>query len=118
MNKLFLSGVLTKDVEHKITDSGFSISVCTVQVEYKTQSKSEKYDIEVTCLGDCADSISGYKSGVKIFLVGRLKQEKWEKEGNVYSKLKVLAESVVAVLDKTANAGNLLPGVSEEVVPF
>lgn len=118
MNKLFLSGVLIKDVEHKITDSGFSISVCTVQVEYKTQSKSEKYDIDFTCFGDCADSISGYKSGVKVFIIGRLKQEKWEKEGNVYSKLKVFAESVVAILDKAVNDGNPMPGVSEEEIPF
>jgi single-strand DNA-binding protein len=95
LNKVFLMGHLTKDVELKYTASNVAVGSFTIAVNSKGKDKTEALFVDVTVIGKQAETIAEYcKKGSAIFVEGRLRLQKWQdKEGNNRQKMDVVLSS-------------------------
>ena len=100
VNKVFLMGNLTRDVELKSTPSNQPVATFGVAVNRRYRTK-EGENREETAFVDCeawgrtAEVMNQYLSkGRPVFLEGRLKLDQWQdKDGNNRSKLRVVVEN-------------------------
>lgn len=99
LNKVTLIGRLTRDVEtsyisNATAKASFSIAVGR---SYKKgdEWQNETSYIDCTLWGKQAESLKPYLlKGKQVAIEGHLKQERWEKDGQKFSKLAVVVESV------------------------
>ena len=100
INKVVLSGNLTRDCELRSTASGSTILVFGIAVNERIKRGEEWEDypnfFECVMFGKRAESISKIMAkGVKVVLSGRLRYSSWEnKDGQRRSKVEVIAEEV------------------------
>ena len=99
-NKVILIGNLTRDPEIKYTPSGTAVGDLRMATNrrYRTadgQEKDETCFVGVTVWGRQAETCGEYlKKGSPALVEGRLKYDEWEKEGQKFSRLSVVAERV------------------------
>jgi single-strand DNA-binding protein len=99
LNKVFLIGNLTRDVELRATQSGTNVAKFGMAINHKyTQNGQQKETtcfVDVTAFGRQAEVLAQYlKKGRPVFVEGRLDYSTWEdKEGNKKSKLQVIVEN-------------------------
>ena len=100
LNKLFLMGHTTRDVELKHTSAGTAIGSFALAVNrsWKTtdgQEKKETLFVNCNCFGKQAETLHQYvKKGHPLFVEGRLKLDEWEgQDGQKKSLLKVIVEN-------------------------
>ena len=101
LNKVFLIGRLTRDVELRYTPTGTAVADFGLAVNrvYKTADGEKKEAVtfvDITVWAKRAEVCAEYLSkGRQVFVEGRLELDSWEsKEGEKRSKLKVVAEDV------------------------
>ncbi len=99
LNSVNIMGNLTRDPELKYTPSGkgvCSLSIANNRVYTKNNEKVTEvsyFDIDVW--GPTADNCVKYlKKGSGIIVEGRLKQDRWEKDGKTQSRVRITANSV------------------------
>ncbi len=101
VNKVFLMGNLTRDVELKHTPNDQSVATLGIAVNRRFKTRDGE-DREETTFVDCeawgrtAEVMSQYLSkGRPVFLEGRLKLDQWDdrESGKPRSKLKVVIEN-------------------------
>jgi single-strand DNA-binding protein len=99
LNKVFLMGNLTRDVELKSTASNQSVAQIGLAVNRRWRTPEGEDREEVTFVdceawGRTAETLAKYLSkGRPVFIEGRLKLDQWEdKEGGKRSKLKIVVE--------------------------
>lgn len=100
-NKVILMGNLTRDPEVRYTPSGTAVTELDMAINRKFK-KSDGQSGEETCYvnkitvwGRQAENCGQYlKRGAPVLVEGRLKYDQWEKEGQKFSRLGVVAESV------------------------
>jgi len=95
MNKVTISGNITRDIESKFTQSGMAIASFGVAVNERRKKGEEWVDtvhfIDVTAFGKKAEAIAQYmQKGSKILIDGKLDFQQWEKDGQKRSKLAVI----------------------------
>ncbi len=99
-NKVILIGNLTRDPEIKYTPSGTAVGDLRMATNrrYRTadgQEHDETCFVGVTVWGRQAETCGEYlKKGAPALVEGRLKYDEWEKEGQKFSRLSVVAERV------------------------
>lgn len=99
-NKVILMGNLTKDPEVRYVPSGTAVGDLTIAVnrKYKSSSGDEQEEtcfVNITVWGRQAETCGEYlRKGRPILVEGRLKQDRWEKDGQKHSRLGVVAERV------------------------
>ncbi len=111
VNKVFLMGNLTRDVELKYTPSNQPVATFGLAMNRRYRTRDGE-DREETTFVDCeawartAEVMSEYLSkGRPVFIEGRLKLDQWQdKEGNKRSKLRVVVENFQFV-DSRGGAG-------------
>lgn len=99
-NKVILLGNLTRDVELRHLPSGTQ-SVANVGIavnrRWRTpegEQKEETTFVDCEAWGKQAETLAKYVSkGRPLFIEGRLRLDTWEKEGQKFSKLKVVIEN-------------------------
>ena len=101
INKVFISGNLTRDCELRATQSGTQILTFGVAVNdrRKNPQTGEWEDVPnfVDCVifGNRAESVSKFISkGSKVAIEGKLRYSQWEKDGNKRSKLEVIVDEI------------------------
>ena len=90
-----LTGRLTKDVDHRTTQSGTEVANVTIAVNGFKEGDTSFIDLVL--FGKTAEAASKYISkGQQIGVTGRLKQESWEDKtsGQKRSKLVVVVENL------------------------
>jgi single-strand DNA-binding protein len=99
LNSVNMMGNLTRDPELKYTNSGKSVcnlSIANNRVYTKNGEKVAEvsyFDIEVW--GAVAENCAKYLGkGSGIIVEGRLKQDRWEKEGKTQSRVRIAANSI------------------------
>jgi single-strand DNA-binding protein len=99
LNSVNIMGNLTRDPELKYTPSGkavCSLSIANNRVYSKDGEKTTDvsfFDVEVW--GATAENCSKYLSkGSGIIVEGRLKQDRWEKDGKTQSRVRISAMNV------------------------
>ena len=99
LNSVNIMGNLTRDPEIKSLPSGKSVcsmSIANNRIYSKGNEKVTEvsyFDVEVW--GPMAENCAKYlKKGSGIIVEGRLKQDRWEKDGKTQSKVRITANSV------------------------
>ena len=99
LNSVNIMGNLTRDPEIKYTPAGkavCSLSIANNRVYTKNSEKVTEvsyFDVEVW--GPSAENCSKYLTkGSGIIVEGRLKQDRWEKDGKTQSKVRITANAV------------------------
>lgn len=105
LNRVFLIGNLTRDVEIKHTPSNMAVGNFGLAVNRKWGDKEEVTFIDCTAWGKVAEIMSQHlHKGASVFLEGRLTLDQWEDKngGGKRSKLFVTVENF-QFLDKKVN---------------
>ncbi len=112
VNKVFLMGNLTRDVELKYTPSNQPVATFGLAMNRRYRTR-EGENREETTFVDCeawartAEVMSEYLSkGRPVFIEGRLKLDQWQdKDGNNRSKLRVVVENFQFVDSRGSTGG-------------
>ena len=121
LNTVTLTGRLTKDVDHRTTNSGTEVANITVATNgYKEGDTSY---IDLVLFGKTAEVASKYISkGQQIGVTGRLKQESWEDKttGQKRSKLVVIVDNLQlpAKGSQSGSGGDVAPNNVDDEVDF
>lgn len=109
LNSVNMMGNLTREPEIKYIPSGkavCSLSIANNRVYTKNGEKITEvsyFDVEVW--GQAAENCSKYlNKGSGIIVEGRLRQDRWEKDGKTQSRVRIIANSVHFMPKKQNNA--------------
>ena len=98
-NKVVIIGNLTKDPELRYTTNG--TPVCSVRLASTTKQKGKNGVVEETLFisasifGKQGETTSQYMSkGSAILVEGRLRENKWEQDGQTKSRMEIIAQNV------------------------
>lgn len=101
INKVIITGNLTRDPELRATQSGTSVLALGVAVnERKKKQQTGEWEdypnfVDCTMFGTRAEAVSKWLSkGSKVAIEGRLKWSQWEKDGQKRSKLEVIVDEI------------------------
>ena len=92
-NKVILAGNLTRDPELRYTPKGTAIAKLSLAVNRRWtgedgQSREEVTYVDIDAFGKQAEVISKYfRKGSRIYIEGKLRTEKWEKDGQKRQKI-------------------------------
>ena len=107
INRVNISGNLTRDPELRQTQGGMSILRFGVAVNdrRKNQQTNEWEDypnfIDCTLFGKRAESLDGYLSkGAKVAIEGKLRWSQWEHDGQKRSKIEVVVDEIELMSQK------------------
>lgn len=111
INKVMVTGRLTRDPETKYLASGTAVTSLSVAVNRRfLDNKTNEWRDETTFLDvetwgklaeRCAEQL---RKGRPVYVEGRLRQDTWERDGQKQSKLRVVAERVTP-FDVAGRAG-------------
>lgn len=100
INKVMLTGRLTRDPETRYLPSGMAVTNIGIAVNRRYQDKNGEwreetsfFDVETfgKMAERCAESL---KKGRPAYVEGRLKMESWERDGVKHTRVKITAERV------------------------
>ena len=101
INRVIISGNLTRDPELRSTQSGMDVLSFSVAVNDRRRNPQtnewEDYPnfVDCTMFGNRARSLSQYLSkGTKVSIEGKLRWEQWERDGQKRSTLKVIVDEL------------------------
>ena len=99
INVVVETGRLTKAAELKYPRDGFAVVNFTIAVNESKKKGDEwtKYPnyFDVTFTGNYAAAIQkSLSKGLEVTVSGRLHQDRWEKDGQKYSKIVIIANNV------------------------
>jgi len=113
INKVLISGNLTRDPELRATASGMPVLGLGVAVNdrRKNQSTGEWEDypnfIDCTMFGTRAEIISNYLSkGSKVAIEGKLRWSQWERDGQKRSKIEVIIDEIEFLSSRDSNTAS------------
>ncbi len=99
VNQVAVSGNLTRDAE---TKHAGQLSICELSLAVnKSRKKNNEWVQEVsffdvTAFGKLADANARLSKGECVLVIGELKQERWEKDGQKRSAIKIIANGIYA----------------------
>ena len=101
INRVLISGNLTRDPEMRVTQGGTPILSSGVAVHDRRRNQQtggwEDYPnfVDCTVFGTRADALTRYLSkGAKVAIDGKLRFSSWEKDGQRRSKLEVIVDEI------------------------
>jgi len=140
INRVTVSGNLTRDPELRATSSGMSVLKIRMAVNdrRKNQQSGEWEDVpnyvDVTVFGARADALSRFLGkGSKVAIDGKLRWSEWEnQQGEKRSKLEIVADEIefLSSRDSSSGGGSSFgssasteptpdaPGAGDEEIPF
>ena len=117
INRVVISGNLTRDPELRATGSGMNVLKMGVAVNdrRKNQQTGEWEDyanfVDVTMFGARAEAVSRFLSkGSKVAIEGKLRWSQWEsQQGDKRSKLEVVADDIEFLSSRDSGSGTYTP---------
>ena len=101
INRVIITGNLTRDPELRATQSGMQVLSLGVAVNdrRKNPATGEWEDVpnfvDCTMFGTRAEAVSRYLSkGTKVAIEGKLRYSSWERDGQRRSKLEVIVDEI------------------------
>ena len=99
MNKWIGIGRLTRDATLTYTSGGMAICKFAIAVNARVKQGESWADeasfFDVTVFGKAAEAINQYLvKGKQVAIEGRLKQDRWEKDGQTHSRIVINADNV------------------------
>ena len=118
INRVVLTGNLTRDPELRRTQSGMAIMTFGIAVnDRRKNSQTGEWEdyanfVDCTMFGSRAESVSNYLSkGSKIGLEGKLRYSTWERDGQKRSKLEVIVDEIEFLSPRNSQGGGYQQGV-------
>lgn len=111
INSIIIVGRLTRDIELKYSTKGTAIGKMGIAVN-ESVKKNEVWENEVrffnvTIFGQMAESLRPYLlKGTQIGIQGKLKQNRWEQNGQARSSIDIIATSIQLLGSKEKPAGS------------
>ena len=106
MNKVIMSGNVTKDPQISMSKAGKPIANFSIAVrqDFKTDGEYKSDFFNCVAFGYTAEYIGNYvQKGNKVLICGRLQNESWEKDGVKHYATKVIADSCEGLTPKQKN---------------
>ena len=99
INSVVIVGRLTRDAELRYLNSGTAVASISIAVNRSKKDGdqwiSEANFFDVSYFGKGAEGIKPYLTkGTQIAVQGSLRQDRWEKDGQKFSRVNILADSV------------------------
>ena len=109
-NRVILVGNLTRDPELRHIPSGTAVSEIGLAVNDRVKRNNEWVDettfVDVTLWARTAEVATEYLSkGSPVLIEGRLKLDRWEKDGQKFSKLRVIGERMQMLGGRSSGSG-------------
>ncbi|MEX2093747.1 MAG: single-stranded DNA-binding protein [Pirellulales bacterium] len=109
-NRVILVGNLTRDPELRYIPSGTAVSDVGLAVNDRIKRGDQWVDevtfVDITLWGRTAEIANEYLSkGSPVLIEGRLKLDRWEKDGQKHSKLKVVGDKLQMLGSKGEGGG-------------
>lgn len=111
INKIMLTGRLTRDAETKFLPSGQSVTKVSFAVNRRYQDKSgewkdDTFYMDAEIYGKPAERVAEQgRKGVPVYVEGRLKQDSWERDGQRQTKFTVVADRITVFEVPARGAG-------------
>ena len=100
MNKIYITGRITKDIELKGNENKFLSNTIAVYDGKDKNDKDITYFFDFKAFNYSANKLNAHATkGSKIAIEGVLKQDKWEDDNGKHSKVLIYAESVEIIQD-------------------
>ncbi len=98
-NRIILIGRLTRDPEIRYTPAGIAVATVPIAVNSRYRQgddlKEETLFIDAVVFGKQAETCTQYLNKGRMVLVeGRLRERRWEHEGQKRSKVEVIANNI------------------------
>ena len=98
-NRVILVGNLTRDPELRHIPSGTAVTDLGMAINDRVKRNNDWVEettyVDVTLWGRTAEGATEYLSkGSSVLIEGRLKLDRWEKDGQKHSKLKVVGDKM------------------------
>jgi len=108
INRVIEIGRLTRDAEVSYTPGGMAIAKMSIAVNRRVKSgdgwADEANYFDVTVFGNQAKNLGPYLlKGKQIGVDGYLKQDRWEKDGQKFSKVSIIANDIEMLTPKDKN---------------
>lgn len=121
-NRVILIGNLTKDPEVRYTPGGTPVTTLPIAVNsrYKQGDESKEETLFIDCVvwGKQAETCGQYLSkGRPVLVEGRLRERRWEYEGQKKSKMEAVASNVRFLSRKESSGGGSGSGPSDMTPP-
>ena len=100
INKVFISGNLTNDMEVRYTNSGMAVAQGGIAVNERVKDQAGNWTdkphfFDLVFFGKRAESLSQYLvKGTKVAIDGRLRYSTWEKVGQKRSKVEIVIDEI------------------------
>ncbi len=124
INRVIISGNLTRDPELRSTASGMPVLGFGVAVNdrRKNQQTGEWEDypnfIDCTMFGARAQSLSRYLTkGTKVSIEGKLRWSQWERDGQKRSKIEVIVDELEFMSSRNDGSANTSYGSNDYAAP-
>ena len=124
INRVTISGNLTRDPELRTTQGGMAVMGFGVAVNdrRKNQQTGEWEDypnfIDCTMFGTRAEKLAGMLTkGTKVCILGKLRYMSWEKDGQKRSKIEVIVDDI-ELMSRREAASAPVPEDIDEDIPF
>jgi len=124
INKVMITGNLTRDAELRATPSGTSVLGFGVAVnERRKNAQTGEWEdrpnyIDCTMFGTRADAVSHYLTkGTKVAVEGRLQWRQWEKDGQKRSKIDVIVDELEFMSPRDSGSGMSGSSRSSQAAP-
>ena len=100
INHVVLVGNLTRNAELKYTNGGMAISTFSIAVNQRRKKDEQWVDeahfFDVEYFGKAAEAVNQYLvKGKQVGVEGSLRQDRWEKDGQARSKVKITASNLM-----------------------
>lgn len=111
INRVVITGNLTRDAELRTTSSGTSVLSMGVAVNDRRRNAQGEWEdyanfVDCTMFGTRAEKLSQYlKKGLKVAIEGRLRWSQWERDGQKRSKLEVLVDDLEFMSNRNSDGG-------------
>jgi single-strand DNA-binding protein len=113
VNSVIIEGNLTRDAEIKYSNSGTAIASLSLAFNdnYKkgTEEIKQTSFFDVVAFKDVALSCASFTKGNAVHVEGKLVQDRWDKDGKVQSRVKIIAFQIDPMF---RNGGAPKPNVS------
>lgn len=123
INKVMITGNLTRDPDLRATASGMSVLSFGVAVNerHKNQQTGQWEDhpnyIDCTMFGARAQSVSRFlQKGSKVAIEGKLRWSQWERDGQKRSKIEVIVDDLEFLFPNN-DGNNYAPNIHKPAQP-
>ena len=118
INSVVIVGRVTRDAELRYTPNGTAICSFSVAVNRRVKRGESWEDVasffELYLWDKLAESLNKYLlKGSQVAVQGELRQERWEKDGQKHSKVKIFVSSIQLVGGKRDGSSGTSPGGRE-----